>query len=862
MPPKPPKWALRFFRWYCKPELLPYLEGDLLEHFHDKTASLGSQKARRKFITDVIKLFRPGIIRTYQSSQQLNIYTMFLHTLTISLRNFKRYTTTFFINLLGLSSGLIAVLLIYLWVSDELARDKFHENGNRVHQVLLNFDNPDNFSTINWTPANLGPTAVETLPEVSHYARLLAFDQKGTLSFEEGPTFRANEIYTDPAFFDMFSFPLITGSKSDVMSNQQSVVLSEKLALALFENVNEAVGKTLRLDAEELTGSYVVSGVFQNPPENSSLQFDAVFSVELLLAQNEQYTLWEYNDPDTYLMLEKGADPDLVRTKIEAFYLEKPNVSAAGIVMPRFEDKYLYGNYENGVQSGGRISYVRLFSGIALIILLIACINFMNLSTAQASRRLKEVGVKKALGIARRGLIFQFLTESLLLTFIAMALSLGLVALLLPAFGQLVGKSLTLVFEADLILALSGTLLLTGMVAGSYPALYLSGFRVVQLLKGKTKARTNDIWVRKGLVIFQFATSIVLVVAIVVVTKQVDLIQNKNLGYDRENVITFPAEGEISNKLRPFLADLTNIAGVSYASTTSMDLFENFTGTGGVTWDGKDPDAFIPFKYINANYDFIEVLDIKMVAGRSYSRDFPNDRDKIIINQTAANVMELDQPVGSIINIWNKNVEIIGVVEDFHFESLYQPIKPMFYRLNGGGADIMVRLAAGDQGEVIERVSDYYQEFNNGLKPEFKFLDTRYQQVYESESRVSGLARYFAAIAMIISCLGLFGLATFTVERKEKEIGVRKVLGAGLAGIMGLLTREFVQMVLIAIVLAIPVGYWITTDWLSQFAYHVSLHWWFFALSGVATLLVAMLTIGLRTYRAANINPVDCLKQE
>lgn len=862
MNPEAPSFFRKLLKWFCKPLLHPYLEGDLLEHFEEKVKTHGLRKARWHFAKDVIKLFRPGIIRSFIPSQKLYTITMLRHTLTITSRNFRRHTSSFLINLLGLSSGLLAVLFIYLWVNDELSFDKLHENDEQLYQLRLNFESPNAMNTVVWTPAPLAPEVQTAIPEVALASRLFAGSQNGVVSFEQGPEIRAREVFADGNLFKVFSFDVLEGNPENMVPEQSSVAISDRLALKLFNTTENLPGKTLHLDKDNLTGDYFISGVFKAPPANSSLQFDAVFSMEQLLIKSPQMKQWNYNNPDTYLVLKPGADPEAVNAKVEELLKSKPQVEIASTVMEKFSDGYLFGTFKNGKVDGGRITYVRLFSGIALIILLIACINFMNLATAQAARRLKEVGVKKAMGIHRKSLIFQFLTESVVLAFISLLIALILVYLLLPGFNAIVGKELQLSPDPALISSLLGITLVTGLLAGSYPALYLSGFQTVVLLKGKLKAKTNDLWFRKGLVIFQFTTSIVLILSILVVYQQIELIQNKNLGYNRDNVISFPVEGKISNNVNAFLNEVANVPGVVSATGAAHSILNNSSSTRGVNWEGKAPEELIPFKYLSANYDLNEVLNFEMVAGRYYSKDFGNDKDNVVINETAAKTMGLENPVGEIINIWGQNRQIIGIVKDFHVESFYEEVKPLFINLSDRNYEIMLRIQAGAIRETTDRVEAFYKDYNNGLAFDFKFMDTKYQELYEAENRVSALSRYFAAIAMIISCLGLFGLATFSAERRIKEIGIRKALGASVVSVVRVLTGDFARMVLIAIVIALPLSYWLASDWLNAFAYHIELEWWFFAITGGATLLIAMLTISLRTIRAANARPTDCLRYE
>ena len=859
--PSPPLWILRWFRWFCKPELHPYLEGDLLEHFQLLAEEAGRSKARNKMVLDIIRLMRPGIVRSFLPTQKLNT-AMFKHSFKITFRNFSRYKATFLINLTGLTSGLTAVLFIFLWVQDELKMDRFHENGDQVYQVMMNFANGENIMTVDWTPAPLSKGVRNEMPEVLASATVYAPRSQGILSWNNGPEIRANELYAGPDFFNIFSFPLISGDKSKVLENERSVIISESLALKLFNRTDNLVGELLKFNQPELAGDYMVTGVFKDIPRYSTLLFDAVFSFDRFLAGNPDFDNWAYNDPQTYLKLAPSTDPSVFSSSLSQLVKGKPNVAADSIFIRSYENRYLYGRFENGIQSGGRIIYIRLFVTIAGLILLIACINFMNLSTAQATRRIKEVGVKKAIGSHKSALVFQFLSESMILSWLALLTALGLVVLLLPYFNAVVDKDITLTWNSSQLLALAAIAIVTGLVSGSYPAFYLSGFTPLQLLKRKFSSGGHQLWIRKGMVVFQFTISVILIVSIAVAHRQVELIQNKNLGYDREQVVIFPVEGETGADVNTFLNGLRNVPGVRYATASDHSILQNGTATRGVLWEGKDPQDATAFSYINANFDYVETLGIELVAGRSFAKERANDRQKVMVNETAIQAMGLENPVGQVITVWGENREIIGVMKDFHFESLYEAVKPLFYKISKADNDILVRMEAGAEAATLTRIQAYYEEFNNGLAFDFRFLDSQYQQLYTSETRVSQLSRYFALIALIISCLGLFALATFSAERRTKEIGIRKALGSSTVAVVKLLTAEFTRMVLVSIVIGLPLSYFIVQDWLADFVYRIELSAWFFLLFGVLALLIAWITVSFQTLRAARVRPVESLRYE
>jgi len=531
----------------------------------------------------------------------------------------------------------------------------------------------------------------------------------------------------------------------------------------------------------------------------------------------------------------------------------------------KFTGKYLYGQYENGVIVGGRITYVKLFSIIAVFIMVIACINFMNLSTAKASRRIKEVGIKKAIGAGRDTLVYRYLGESLLLSFLSLAAALLMVDLSLPHFNVITAKHLSLRFTADVVLPCAGIALITGLLAGSYPALYLSGFSPASVLKGKLNTSLGELWARKGLVAFQCALSVIFIICVTVVYKQIVYVQSKNLGYDREGVIYFGREGRLWNgeSLETFLTEVRALPGVAGASVTNHDMTGHNAGTYDITWPGKDPHERYEFEAFAVDYGMMETWGLQLAEGRMFSQNFHPDTIGIVFNEAAIASMGLKDPIGKAVKLWGYNMKIIGVVKNFHYESLHEPLKPVFFYYNLDNPNlVMVKLAAGQEKETLARLTDFYARFNAGFTLDYKFLDEQYETQYAAEQRVSVLSRYFAGLAILISCLGLFGLAAFTAERRLKEIGIRKVLGSSELNIVLILSSDFTKIVLASIVIAIPVSYFLTRQWLSSFAFRIELEWWYFVTAGLLALIICWLTVGSQAIKAARVNPTKCLKEQ
>jgi putative ABC transport system permease protein len=794
-------------------------------------------------------------------------------------RNIRRNRTSFVINLIGLSTGLACVLLIYLWVYDELNVDKFHKKDSQLYQVMQNFKLPNGIMTVDATPGLLAKALTEEMPEIEHAVAVVPVywkNKEGILSVGKN-NIKASGQFVGKDFFNIFSYQLIQGDKSHVLSEKNSILISDELAIKLFNTTNDIIGKTIEWNQKMFSGEYIVSGVFKHPPFNSTAQFDLLLNYELFLEKYPNLKNWNNNDPNTYIVLKKGTNISQLNVKIANYLKSKDKNSNSTLFIRQYSDKYLYDKYENGVQAGGRIAYVRLFSIIALLIIIIACVNFMNLSTARASKRSKEVGIKKAIGADRKALIFQHLGESMLMTFLSLFIAIMIVMLLLPQFSAITGKHLSFIVDTKVALSVLGIALFTGFVSGSYPALYLSGFNPVTVLKGKLSTSVSELLTRKGLVIFQFAISIILIVAVIVVYKQITFVQSKNLGYNKDNIIYFPMEGKVSDNnedykeggkfgknIEDFLYNVKNIPGVVNVS----NFWHNIAGQNGSTtdvyWEGKRPGNDINFACLSVGYDFIETLGIEMKEGRTFSRNFGSEKSTIIFNEAAIKSMGLNEPIGKVVKLGDKEVQIIGVAKNFHFQSLYKNIQPLFFAfsIEPQSSNIMIRIQAGTEIGTIARLKKLYSKINPGIPFEFKFLDEDCQALYASEKRVAILSRYFAGIAIIISCLGLFGLAAFTAERRRKEIGVRKVFGSGEFSIIYLLSGDFTRQVLVSIIIALPISYVITRHWLDSFAYKINLEWRFFLCAGLMALFIAWFTVGMQAIKAAHTNPSQCLKEE
>ncbi|MGO4292653.1 ABC transporter permease [Chitinophaga sp. RAB17] len=789
---------------------------------------------------------------------------MLINYFKIAWRNLVKDRRFALLNLIGLSTGLACALLIYIWVNDELSMDRFHKRDATLYQVMENRIQASGIWTARTSSVPTADALAKDMPEVE-YATLTMPSREVTLSVNNEKNIKTKGKYAGKDFFNMFSYDLIAGNANQVLVDKNTIVLSDVMAAKLFGSTENVIGKRVELQHEQ---QYVVAGIFKAPGQHSSDQFDFVLPALAMAEIGQNIDNWGNTGNYTFITLKPGTDPAKFNIKIADFIKRNTNndITYRTPFIQQYSSVYLHGRYENGIQMGGRIDYVRLFSLIAIFILVIACINFMNLSTAKASGRAKEVGIKKAMGAGRGALVLQFLGESMLMAFTSLFLAVVLVYISLSAFNGITGKQLSLShLDTTLIYAVLGITLLTGLLAGSYPALYLSAFKPAMVLKGKLKGSAGELVIRKGLVVFQFTLSIVLIIAVLVVYRQISFIQTKDLGYDKNHVITFSKEGKLKEEQlqQTFLAEARNIPGVLNASSIGHSLTGHSSGTSGVKWQGKDLKDKTEFETVTVDFDMLKTLDIKIKEGRDFSRSYGSDTTMIIFNEAAIKFMGMKDPIGKNVELWGTNMQIGGVVKDFHFQSLHEKVKPLFFILSPSETyRFMVKVQTGKEKTAIAQLKQLYQQFNPGFSFDYKFLDENYQSIYTAENQVSLLSRYFAGLAILISCLGLFGLAAFTAQRRNKEIGIRKVLGATVGTIVVMLSKEFLKLVVIAMLIAFPLAGWMTSQWLKGFAYSIHLGPGVFIAAGVAIVAITFMTISFQSVKAALADPVKSLKSE
>ncbi|MEI9918507.1 MAG: ABC transporter permease [Bacteroidota bacterium] len=788
---------------------------------------------------------------------------MIRHYFLIIYRSFLRSKGYFLINLSGLAAGMTCTLLIYLWVKDEVSMNKFHANDKNLYEIMENQQYADAISTTNSTPGLLAESLKAEYPEVEYSATVTWINDHMVSFKDKNVKGRGWDVGSD--YFRMFSYNLAEGTPDKVLADKLSMVITKAFAIRLFGTDKDVVGKVVELNHDK---SFNITGLSENPPSNSSFQYDFVTPYAFFFDQNQWLKEWGNNGPSTFVVLKDGTDAAAFETKIKDYVKGKNKNSHVTLFLAKFSDLYLYGDFKNGQSDGGRIGFIKLFSVIAIFILLIACINFMNLSTARATRKSKEVGIKKTVGAGRESLVIQYLSESMLTATLALIVSIGVTSMIIPIFNLITEKHIAFdLLDPFLWLWLLGTTLFTGLVAGSYPALYLSGFKPATVLKGDVKGSMGELWARKGLVVFQFFLSVVLIVSVIVVYKQIDFMLTQNLGYEKDHLIQFPREGKLrdNSKFQAFIAEVRKVPGVVDAAAIGHRLVGPNNSTSGLDWPGKDPSDRVKFEIISTWDRTFETVGFQFIEGHPFDGNNPAlDTTKIIFNEAAIDRMGLEDPIGKHVRLWDeKDMEIIGVVKNFNFNSMFDPVNPLFFRWSDDISwNVMARLETGKEKDAIEAIRKIHTAINPGFDLDYTFQDKEYAQLYAAEERVANVAAGFATVAIVISCLGLFGLAAFTAERRMKEIGIRKALGSSSTNIVLLLTGDFTRMVIVAIILGLPFAYWVLDLWLSRFAFKIPLSLSYFAAAGALALTIAWITVASQAIRASRSNPVDSLRSE
>lgn len=786
---------------------------------------------------------------------------MWRNYIKTALRSFAKHKLTFFINLIGLALGLSVAIIIGLWVQDELAMDNIFDDNDRIYRVMGHQSYGTDIMTFPNTPGILARELKNVFPEVEHAIAHTWLEQKLMTVNDKG--LKYSGIYAESDFLKIVSHELLHGEADKALSKRDNIVITEQIALALFGKT-DVVGESILIEKEN---EYIVGGVLKSISPKSSHKFSFIINMERFFDENSWVHQWGNNGPYTLVKLKEGADGVYFSEKIKGFIKERNEGSIVDLFAVPYAQYYLYGRYQNGIQSGGRIEYVRMFSLIGLFVLIIACINFMNLATARSQKRAKEVGVRKVVGADRSSLIGQFISESMIITLLAALLSILFVELVMPSFNELTGKAISINYSApSFFIMLLLIILFTGLLAGSYPAFYLSAIKVVSVFKSNHKTTKGVDYARKGLVIFQFITATVLILGTLVIYKQINFMLNKDLGYDKEQLISFDLEGNLqSDRFEYFRNELLQKPEILHVGRAGNYLMSRNSNTGGVNWEGRDPDASVLFEIIRVDYDFIPTLGMSVLEGRTFSREHAADSlSRVVINKTAYETMTNDRGPVSSFQLWGEERHILGVVDDFHFESLHNQVGPAILMLEPQNTYAgYIKLSPNDVAGSLEHISAKVKEINPDYPFEYAFMDDKLSSMYKQDERLRDLALYFAILTILISCLGLFALSAHIAEQKTKEIGIRKVLGASTASILHIINKEFITVVAISIAIGGAMGYWaISQYFLSGFAFRTEIEWWHLVLSASLILLIAYLTVSMQAFKATRINPVDTLKDE
>lgn len=789
---------------------------------------------------------------------------MLKNYLLVTFRSLRKNGFYSFINIAGLALGITCSILILLWVADETSFDKFHPKADRLYQVWVNahFDNRIN----SWTSLPL-PTYEAMKSANANIAHALVTDWGGDhlLAVSEEKRINKRGFNVSEEFLEMFQFPLIAGNAEQVLDDASNIVITKSTASALFGD-EDPMGKTIRVDNQH---DLTVAGILEDIPSNSSFRFDFLLPYKHWHNTNEwvrrNESNWgnysfqifvELNDPKNKADVEDG-----IRSML-AEHGEDEEMKHEFFLYPLLRWR-LHSNFDNGVEEGGMSDYVQLFSVIAVFIIVIACINFMNLATARSERRAREVGVRKSVGSRRYELIFQFIGESMIIAFISFAIAVLAAQLLLPAYNSLVDKKLFIDYASKEFWFFSlALIMITGTVAGSYPAFYLSGFQPVKVLKGKPTVGKGASIPRKVLVTLQFGFSILLIISMFVIYNQIQLAKGRDIGYSQENLITVPLNKDYHDNLQHLKVELLASGAVesmvrANSAITSINS-NNFLG-----WPGKPEDLKVIFTTIVTDYDWAKTMGVKMIEGRDFSEEFKSDSMAIIVNKAAIKIMGLEDPLGTELDLWGKKRKLIGVCDDVVMGSPYEEVKPMFAVMDDWWGSISIRLKKTDDLQAsLKTVEDIFRKYGPAYPFEYKFVDVEFQKKFTTINLTSKLASIFAILAVIITGLGLFGLASFTAEQRTKEIGIRKVMGASVPSLVRLISKDFSIMVIVAFVISAPLSWWLMMQYLERYTIRTPIAWWIFPITGLIALTFALLIVSTQALRAAHLNPVDSLRNE
>ncbi len=789
---------------------------------------------------------------------------MLRNYIKIAFRSLLKNQTYSIINIGGLAVGLAASILIFLWVADEYAYDKFHANYNNIYRLYQSQEWNGHIGTGNSMPYKLK----EVLPQKSSKIKSVVMTNWG-----EGNLLQVGEnrlskygISASEDFFQVFSYQMIEGDPATALNEPTKIVITESTAKSFFKN-GSALNQTIKIDnGDELK----VSGVVKDVPEQSFLEFDYVLpfsyyeKTQSWIGRSKDS--WDNNSFQMYALLQEGATKEEVDKSIATILKDNnPKAPTSKLFLHPMSKWRLHSNFEEGKNTGGQIVYVRLFTAIAIFVLIIACINFMNLATARSESRAREVGIRKSIGSRRKELIFQFLGESIAITAISFVIAIVIVELALPSYNVLVKKSIAISYSNPMIwLAAIALTLFIGILAGSYPSFYLSSFEAVKVLKGKVNVGKGASTPRQVLVVLQFVFSIFLIAGTIVIYQQIQHVKNRDMGYDRENLIQIWTNGELETNFKTIREELVRTGAVKSVCKSNSPITSSFSSNE-VKWPGKTDEARTAFTTIATEYDYTETMGIKIIEGRDFSRDFKSDSSAVIVNQAAVKMMGMEKPIGQKIEMFGgQQYEIVGVIADVVMDSPYTPVEPLtMVFIPSWSSTVTLRLnKTEDLKASLAKVESVFKKINPNYPFQYRFADVDFEKKFQTISLISRLAGIFAGLAILITCLGLFGLAAFTAEQRTKEVGIRKVMGASVSSLVMLISKDFSRLVIIAFVIAAPFAWWFLNSFLERYTYRIQVAWWVLAGVGAFALLLALLIVSAQALKAAVTNPSKSLRSE
>jgi len=781
-----------------------------------------------------------------------------------AIRSLHRFKLFAFLNIFGLSTGMACSILIFLWVQDEKSYDKFNDHASQIYRLTANVAG----TPAAVTPPPVVPALKQQVSVIQSVIRVVPLN--ATVSIGSQKFAEKNIFYADPNFLQFFKYPLSQGEAGTVLSRPDGVVITEATAVKYFGTTN-AIGKIIRVDNDVNGNNYAVTGILKNIPHNSHLQFGLLLPIDFYNKSNggvwDNFAVYSYVELSDQFKTSAAAIQSLEK-QADAIYAanDKSNTKST-FTFQSLTDIHLHSNLVQDVDGQGNNQYVTIFFLVAVFILLLACINFMNLSTALGSQRAKEIGLRKTIGALRGQLIMQFISESLLVAVLSLIVAISLAWLLLPLFNELSFKSMTMdLLSVKMIGGLLALAVIVGIVSGSYPAFYMSAFNPAKVLKGLKVIGGQKSLLRNGLVVFQFAIAVILMISTLVVNYQLKFIKNRDIGFNKQNLLylQMPQIGDLQNNYQVLKAALQQNPGVSDYTLIDQLPTNLSSATNNVTWSGKDPRQQILFPHISVDEKFVQTFGMHFLAGRSFDDQAKGDEANYILNEKAVKIMGMTATTAIGQKISSKGHEgvIIGVVKDFNFKPVQQPIEPLIMKHTNRGGYLVLRTSPANIQNVIGKLKEIFQGVYPDAPYSYGFVDQDLSKLYVAEQRMGMLFNTFSVISIIVSCLGLFGLATFATQRRIKEIGVRRVLGAGISGIVFMLVKDFVKLVALSLIIAFPVAWYVMNNWLSNYAYRIELNWWMFATSGITAIIIALLTISYQSVKAALNNPVQSLRNE